>query len=422
MRYITLSTILFATVLGTGAPAMASPFGDHAKASANAVKLGDYIGAVVAFEGELHTSGGDAVKATKRLKAVKGLPESLVTQTKAVSRTDARALGRAAYALDLAQQVAILAPDVKEASLGELRASYAEGVKIGAVRGVLGDYEGLRPALGDAAFEQAVLLNTAKAFEDDQISSGEFEQLLSYAKASPARIDNLAFLEASLPSLQFSITALRTSVNAEYPTFAARQLRQRVTKVFIDFKTNPLFGLDLRDVLRNDENVDLVLTANEADAVATITELGLEITPRETETQTVRYAKYEVQFLAALFLMPDNATYQFENTKGGIEYEYAFNVALQGQDISDEFVLRKRGGVSWSSCSGQRVVNVFGGSQPADWIANAAQRDLCGGGGKQSVSEVRRQIAKIVAGDMVSKVRANRTRALALGGVTAGAH
>jgi len=422
MRYINLGAILFATVLATGAPAMASPFGDHAKASANAAKLGDYIGAVVAFEGELHTSGDDAVKAVKRLKAVKGLPESLVTQAKAVPRADPGALSRAAYALDLAQQVAILAPEAKEAALGDLRASYVEGVKVGTVRGVLGDYEGLRPAPGDAKFEQAVILNTAKAFEGDQISSGEFEQLLSYAKASPARADNLKFLEATLPSLQFSIAALRTSVNAEYPTFAARELRQRVTKVFIDFKTNPLFGLDLRDVLRSDENVDLVLTAGEADAVATITELGLEITPRETETQTVRYAKYEVQFLAAIFMMPDGATYQFENTKGGIEYEYAFNIALQGQGISDEFVLRKRGGVSWSNCSGQRVVNVFGGSQPADWIANSAQRDLCGVGGKQSLSEVRRQIAKTVADDMVNKVRANRKRALALGGVTAGTH
>ena len=125
------------------------------------------------------------------------------------------------------------------------------------------------------------------------------------------------------------------------------------------------------------------------------------------ETETIRYAQYQVNFLAGALLMPDNATYQYEYTRGGYEIEYAFEVTVERNGATQSLLLRDRRSERWAKCSGARVVNVFGGAQPASWEANADMAGRCRSGGEQrSIGDVRRGLAADLAAQIANQLDA----------------
>jgi len=403
-----------AMALTLGATAHAGPFGDHSKDSAAAIASGDYVAGVLAFEDELRGGLPASGKAAKKLLANKTFASGLVAQASAAATADRRSVIRASEAVALALSGGALKPEEAEQPLTALRQAYVAGVKSGAFDGVLDDPAALRSTAPDTPFEKALLINTARAMGDDQISPDEFDRLLSYAKARPSSTELLEQLGQSLPTLQFSVSALKRGVNAEYPDFAKAELRKRVAKINLKVGGDALFGLDLRDALGRVETVEVVFDESEADAVILLDQLALVIAPRPMETTTVRYSQYEVNFLASALLMPRNATYQYEVSSGGSEFEYAFNVDVRsGAFQVKPFVIRDRGATMFAKCSGQRVVNVFGGSEPASFVANNDQRSRCEGGDEASVSDLRRRIASQVADRLAEKVSMARGTASA---------
>ncbi len=212
-------------------------------------------------------------------------------------------------------------------------------------------------------------------------------------------------LETRLNDMRFSIEALRGPVARAFPSYAAAELDRRVVPIFVSVDGDQLFGLDLKDAFRSVESVSLTDSKGEARTSIVVKQLGLVVASVPPETQTIRYAQYEVNLLLGALLMPNNATYQYELMTGGAEIEYAFEVTVTSSTGSTEFLLRDRQREQWSHCSGARVVNVFGGAEPVTWNANADMTRRCGSSSPQiSLSDIRKALAAKIAVDIATRL------------------
>lgn len=163
-------------------------------------------------------------------------------------------------------------------------------------------------------------------------------------------------------------------------TFATQRLAEETTTVYFDLQsTDGLIPLDLKAALAKDEFLKVVDRAENAEVVVKLRQLALALEKMDESTRTVAYQQYQVNMLAAVLLMPDNATYQFEYSQGGYQYEFAFDLKLTRPGAAaQEILIRDSGQQTWSECKNQRIVNVFGGTQPASFNANAEMQSMCG--------------------------------------------
>jgi hypothetical protein len=94
------------------------------------------------------------------------------------------------------------------------------------------------------------------------------------------------------------------------------------------------------------------------------------------------YSQGQVNFAAAVLLMPRNASYIYDVASGGIELSYAYEVkaAAKGHAPFNKLI-RDKTARAWRSCSNARIQNVFGGVQPASFVANDHMQQICSGGG-----------------------------------------
>lgn len=109
-------------------------------------------------------------------------------------------------------------------------------------------------------------------------------------------------------------------------------------------------------------------------------------------TETVIYRQHEVDFVSAVMLMPQNASYAYDIRSGGaeIDYGYALTAEHGGKQIADELI-RGKFASDYAKCQNARIQNVFGGVTRAEFIANADMRARCREG-SQSIDELRAHV------------------------------
>ncbi|MBF0334954.1 MAG: hypothetical protein HQL40_15115, partial [Alphaproteobacteria bacterium] len=99
----------------------------------------------------------------------------------------------------------------------------------------------------------------------------------------------------------------------------------------------------------------------------------------QDKIQPVIYDQYQVNLLSAVLLMPKNASYIYDVSTGGIELSYAFEVTATGKAFPPYAkLIRDRVTRQWQTCSNARIQNVFGGVQPANFVANEHMQQTCG--------------------------------------------
>lgn len=177
-----------------------------------------------------------------------------------------------------------------------------------------------------------------------------------------------------------------------FPQYASKLLAERtVTVRLISEPEDRLLEEDLSTKIKR-LSPNIVLTQDE-DPMITLTVKRLQWDERRTpeRAQTVMYSSGQVDFASAVLFMPRNASYIYEVTSGGIELAYAYEVKAQGKGQSlFNKLIREKTSREWHSCSNARIQNVFGGVQPASFVANAHMQQICSGGGSPvSVEQLR---------------------------------
>ncbi len=125
-----------------------------------------------------------------------------------------------------------------------------------------------------------------------------------------------------------------------------------------------------------------------------------------TQSQTISYAKHEVNIVSAVLLMPRAATYVYDISTGGteLEYGYAITIKSNAKIVSDEIV-RGLLEAKFTACSNKRIVNVFGGTSVADFVANSDMENRCSRQGTQrDTRQLRQDLTKLLADNINSKL------------------
>ncbi len=345
-----------------------------------------------------------------RVKALFAKEPAIAEAYKTTLRSEATSLTTSYWALRTKENVEWAASVFPEPFIREINALLEQRVSAGNADGtipfLLSDDFMRFESLRSVDQQRRIVDNTIRALQVNTINGRPIEGLVAYvARVGPSSPEGRR-IDALLPTLRIRRSEL-TLVATVFPAFAAAQTANMTMKVWLKVEpTDRLLREDLLVVLRSDlKGIDFV-DADDPQALTLIVErLRFNESKLPDRTQTVTYARYEVNFAAALLLMPNNSSYLYEMTTGGAEIEYGFAVkATQfGKPVSDELV-RDRLTSTYTTCTNARVQNVFGGVQRADFVANADMAQRCSGNGIQTdLDSMRTQIYHRIA-ERVAKI------------------
>lgn len=208
-------------------------------------------------------------------------------------------------------------------------------------------------------------------------------------------------IEALLPTFHIRGDELEP-VAKVYPRFAAQRKEEVITRIQFQLKNGDrLLQEDIQQALRSGiRGVEWVLSSGPKTTILTVERVRNDEKRIAERTQTITYARAEVNIVSALLLMPNNASYLYEIVSGGaeIEYGYVVSAVTDGKVVFDEVIRGKVGG-EYRRCQNDRIQNVFGGVSSAGFVANEDMQRRCSGPSNVSIEELRRDIfSKIVDG------------------------
>lgn len=208
------------------------------------------------------------------------------------------------------------------------------------------------------------------------------EAVFAWAERAGPVSDDFQALKVKLPHLKFSHSDLSTYVSRVFPEFAAKAIEEQSIRIHLTIEPQDrLLYEDVKKQLISNPVVSVVTGPSAATNMFTVTikKHQLEFHQEPERTQQVSFPQHEVDTVSAVLLMPRNSSYLYDVTSGSAEVEYAMEVIVSsnGKESMNE-LLRDKIVRPYSFCANQRVQNVFGGSERANWIANDRMRSQCG--------------------------------------------
>ena len=240
--------------------------------------------------------------------------------------------------------------------------------------------------------QEALLNRVLNNLDDFPVGSREHQVFLSH-------VDDLGL---SVRQIEGFVSTIDASV-------AERLVERATTSVYLQ-GNDPLLLDDLRRSLRNADGIRIAQSRRQAEAVVTVDKLRWDEHEPAERTQTVTYATHQVNLAAAILLMPRNATYQYEHMQGRLELEYGIRVTVASSP-GWEHLIRGTESRTYSSCANARIRNVFGGVQPASFMANSHMQSLCGAGASRPTMRQLRQSAVRRIGNELERLEPIRANA-----------
>lgn len=239
-------------------------------------------------------------------------------------------------------------------------------------------------------------------------SSNKFidDTALKYLIAdSVSRPQTKAEILAALETVRLSRKQIEMFLKPSFPDLAARRLDDLTWTVLVR-APSPVLREDIKDALRAHDDIQLV-EQTPAEIELDITEHEFELSERGGFKNRVVFARYDVNFAGALFMMPENSTYQYDFESGNDEAIYAYEVTLKKGSASRTLpLIRGRESFTWAHCGQPVIVNVFGGSQPATFIANPTMQNQCVNQSQRiSRSDARRKTLGILVARILEEIR-----------------
>jgi hypothetical protein len=160
-----------------------------------------------------------------------------------------------------------------------------------------------------------------------------------------------------------------------------------------------LLADDVRQVVQRRTPGVLWSNGAEPDAVVvTVERVRHEERTLAERRDTVTYAQHQVNFAAAVLLMPRNASYLYDISTSGsaIDYGYVVKVEAPNSPVFEQVVRGTAEGQD-VRCSNARIQNVFGGVQAAEFVANEDMAVRCRSGNGKSMGALRADVYDAVA-------------------------
>ena len=195
-----------------------------------------------------------------------------------------------------------------------------------------------------------------------------------------------------------------------FPDLVSAKLSDLTTYIQLELKpSDRLMEEDLKSKIKNTSINYVVLKSGEKSNPATINitveKLRSEERQLPNQSQTITYSRSDVDFLKSALLMPSNSSYMYEWKTGGVELEYGYVVRLNqnGKILLDELI---RGTITekFVNCDNPRIVNVFGGTTRAEFVANNDMSSKCAGANNSSPSmqDVKERVLTLLVDKIVS--------------------
>lgn len=302
--------------------------------------------------------------------------------------------------LQMVSSNSILPPDQVTSLRHKLDAAVADANQTGKIPFDFDDNISPFPELKTAK-HQAIILDRALKILQSDARNRPIASLVAYVeRVGPTSMEGKR-IEALLPSINIKRTEL-DMVAKVYPAFASARKEAITTRILLKIKNGDrLFADDIQQALRSQlRGIDWVTETGPK-----VTILGIERVRNEERifperTQTITYADYQVNLISAALLMPQNASYLYEIVSGGAEIEYGYVVdSVLDDKTGYEYVIRGKVGGEYQRCQNARIQNVFGGVNPATFVANDDQRRRCSGSSSTSIDHLRNEVlSKVVEG------------------------
>ncbi|NYZ22785.1 hypothetical protein [Azospirillum oleiclasticum] len=269
------------------------------------------------------------------------------------------------------------------------------------------------PEIGSEIFLASLEKAKGDSAPDPYLVKSIFSVVANEGKNSPKS----KLVLQSLPEMRISKAQMQEVVAPLFPEQARKILADRSVSVrlFVSPEDRLLYE-DLSSKLRDiSPNISLVSGSEQATVSIFVKKLQWEERQAPSMVQPVMYAQHEVDLLSAVLLMPKNATYIYDVSTGGVQINYAFEVkaAMKNEKPFDDLI-RNKIVREWKICSNARIQNVFGGVQPASFVANSHMQQMCNGGSSAvsvdqlrdaAISEVVKTIRKIPVIDKAASIR-----------------
>ena len=250
------------------------------------------------------------------------------------------------------------------------------------------------PHLKSADHQRVMLLRSIKYLQSDDQYRRPIGEVMQFAEKSGKGSKDWVFIEAALPTMKVRRTEL-DEVGRFYPEYAKIRLQQSTARVFFQIKNGDRLLADdiLKTLRQNITGVDWAIAPGPGVTTLVIERIRNDEKTSAERTETITYAQHQVNLFSAALLMPRNASYLFEVISGGaeIEYGYAVNATLNSDVTYDDLVRGKVGG-SYGRCQNARIQNVFGGVNPAGFIANDDMQMRCNGSQAVQMDDLRKEV------------------------------
>lgn len=251
------------------------------------------------------------------------------------------------------------------------------------------------PALQLPQARRVILDRTVgKVARDPNAANRPVARMMAYYQLDDASEEEKAIIRQALARLQLRRSELEAVGTVFADVAAARRSELTTTATLNVLGADRLFRDDLMRAMGREPGIEWVPAGK---TLITVEKLRHIESVQPERTLTVIYASHQVDILKSALLMPKNASYLYEFISSGssVEYGYVVTATVDGKPIFEE-VLRGVIGSEGGRCQNARVQNVFGGVNPASFMANDDMVARCSGAPADDVGALREKVNRLV--------------------------
>lgn len=308
--------------------------------------------------------------------------------------------------IKLASSAKIFTGNQSQELILKLNNTISSGNKSGAIPFDLSSNTKLFPDLNLPEHRRIIVDRTIKELQENPTSKTRpIAALMSYVNDVGKHSTEGRRIESFLPSMKIHRDELEI-VAKQFPLFIEARSNEITVSAILQVKNiDRLQFDDIINILKlKTRGIDWITSPIVKATTVTIERVRHDERFISENSKTIMYARHEVDLLNAALLMPKNASYLYELVSSGTEIDYGYIVKaeINGKLIHDELVRGKVGG-EYRRCQNARIQNVFGGTTPAGFIANADMQQKCNDHPILSIEMLREEVlSKIV--DSVLKI------------------
>lgn len=239
--------------------------------------------------------------------------------------------------------------------------------------------------------------------------------IMSYAAQSDTPSEHKSLIEGKLDEIPISKAQMETLVRPVFPRYADDRLKKMTMRASLTYSGADRIAYDdlLTEMKKKIKGVEWHPDSGKGVVSIKIDRIRYDEHNEPPKTETIRYAQGQVNVMAAALFMPRNATYAYNYTSDSLSIEYGFEVSVieNGKTVHTE-VVRGRDHATNSSCSGATVQNVFGGVQPAGFVANDDMAARCRNTGRITMDDLRRRVDRKVVDAVMNAPNVKRIHSL----------